>query len=335
MGALSTGRSCRFGVWLLAWLAFGTPINAQQPPPDSLVLSTRVDQERIRIGDPLRYTVTVTVPPGAAVQWPARGQALGGFEILSLDHRGPAASPAGAASDTLQYTLTIFTTGVHVIPPFVLSCGLPDGKIQTAVADSIPITVVSVIEDEATDIRDLKGPADIPETTPWYVWAGLAALFAGFALAALYLYRRWRRKERQPAPAPAPGRLPHEIALEELDQLARAGLLAQGQVKQHYTVLSEILRRYLAARYRVNAMEVTTSELMEALGRVDVSIAHRQPIADLLRTCDLVKFAKFIPETERQKASIEEAAALIESTKQTVPLEAPQRAAVAQGVPEA
>lgn len=308
----------RWGLLSILWLTIVPQVQAQQGISDSLdtlSVTTRVDQERITVGDPLQYAVTVVSPPGVEVTWPEKQSDFGDFEVLSLVHDGPYAAGNGGYADTLRYTLTVYAVGVHSIPPLVLPYTMQDGTVRTAYTDSVAVTVVSVIDDEATDIRDLKQPAEISETIPWYVWVGGAVLLLTLILGAVYLYRRRNRSDETGESSLAPPRLSHEIAYDELDQLARFQWLAQGKVTRHYTALSEIIRRYLSARYYIAAMEITTTELFELLKTLDIKPEHRQMIVDFLHECDLVKFAKYIPDEARQGRSIRDAREIVAATK--------------------
>lgn len=305
---------------LLVSLIFGVvvavPVRAQGIQADTLTITTVTDQERITVGDAFQYIATVISPVASAVRWPETGNTLGGFDILDFEHDGPHIRPDGAHADTLRYTLTVYQTGVLVIPPLSLSCVLTDGSEIFATSDSIPVTVVSVIDDEAVDIRDLKKPADIPLTIAWYIWAAAAVVLLLIIGLIWYLvYRRRKQDEAMEAFVEAV-RPPHEQALDELDQLARFQWLAQGRVKTHYSAISEILRRYLSARYHIAAMEFTTTELMHALRDIDMSYEDRQAIKTLLEACDMVKFAKYTPDPDPQSESIEQARHIIEQTRQ-------------------
>lgn len=304
---------------MFAWLVFSPTASGQPASRDSLLVVARADRERIRVGDPLIYVVAAVIPPGGVIAWPSQGNELGSFEILGLTRKGPVSGPDGTSADTLVYTLTGYTPGAQAIPPFTVACNLPNGAMLSATADSIPIAIISVIEDEAADIRDLKSPVEVPADTPWYVWAAIAAAAAIIALTAIYFYRR--RQPRQPSETPtvAVARSPYEIALEEFDRLDNAQLLAQGSVKQHYTAVSDILRRYIGGRYGVMAMEVTTRELLAELDERQIRFESRHDIARLLEVCDLVKFAKYIPDEEQQTHSIDDGRAIVEATKPEAP----------------
>ena len=310
---------CRYRLRLLVGiifcLAYARPVVAQQNRTDSLSVTVAVDQERITIGDAFQYVVTVVSPLEAAMRWPDAGKTLDGFDILSFDHDGPYILPDGTHVDTLRYALTIYTTGVQNILPLSLSCILEDGSELFAVSDSIPITIVSVIDDEATDIRDLKNPVDIPASILWYIWVAGGVGLILLAGVIWFIIRRRRQRDEAVEAFVDSVRPPHERALDELDQLARFQWLAQGRVKTHYTALSEILRRYLSARYKIAAMEFTTTELMVAIRRLETPYDQVQSINRLLQESDMVKFAKFTPEPDPQSQSIQNARGIIEQTR--------------------
>lgn len=284
-------------------------------------IGASVDRDRITVGDPLLYRVTVKSPGNSAIEWPESGTPPEGFDLLSFEHEGPLSGPGGVNVDSLRYELTLYRTGEHTIPPFSLKCVLSDGTEISAESDGIPVSVVSVIDDDAADIRDLKPPVEIPGGAPWYFWliAGLVLLAAA---AAVFLYIRRRRNRDDPhGTVPAIERLPEEIALEELERLALKEWLDQGRVKAHYSTLSEILRRYLSGRYGIAAMEYTTAELLAALNTLQVGHEESGVVRKLFEECDMVKFARFTPETRRQSLSLGEGREIVELTSPPAPPE--------------
>ena len=300
-------------------------VPAPQEEDDAFSIVASVDRDRITVGDPFLYRITVRSPGNAAIEWPEAGRPPEGFDLVSFEHEGPLPGPGGANIDLLRYELTLYRTGEHSIPPFSLKCVLSDGTEISAESEAIPFSVVSVIDDDASDIRDLKSPVDIPGGVPWYYWliAGLALLAVA---AAVFLYIRRRRNREDPqGTVPAIERPPEEIALEELERLALKEWLAQGRVKAHYSALSEILRRYLSGRYGIAAMEYTTSELLAALNARQVGHEESRVVRELFEECDMVKFARFTPETHRQSLSLREGREIVERTR---PPEVPDVAAM-------
>jgi hypothetical protein len=111
-------------------------------------------------------------------------------------------------------------------------------------------------------------------------------------------------------------RLPPEvIALAELERIAGLNLPARGDYKQHYTLVVDALRRYLEARYGIEAMDRTTYELMDDLDRHRV---HVDGLKSLLDEADLVKFAKFAPRAENAVAAINNAREMVIHTTPVV-----------------
>lgn len=311
-------RSCILATVLVAVVTDPVDTGAFPGPQEEdpgFSIEASVDRDRITVGDPFLYRVTVKSPANSAIEWPESGTPPEGFDLLSFEHAGPLSGPGGANIDLLRYELTLYRTGEHSIPPFSLKCVLSDGTEISAESEAIPFSVVSVIDDDASDIRDLKSPVGIPGGAPWYYWliAGLALLAVA---AAVFLYIRRRRNREDPqGTVPAIERPPEEIALEELERLALKEWLTQGRVKAHYSALSEILRRYLSGRYGIAAMEYTTSELLAALNARQVGHEESRVVRELFEECDMVKFARFTPKSHRQSLSLREGREIVERTR--------------------
>ena len=61
--------------------------------------------------------------------------------------------------------------------------------------------------------------------------------------------------------------------------------------KAFYFSLSNILRAYIQARYTINALEMTTEELLPKIDVLDLNKEMHQELKALLRSTDPVKFA--------------------------------------------
>ena len=85
---------------------------------------------------------------------------------------------------------------------------------------------------------------------------------------------------------------------DEVAKILRMQLVEKGAIKRYYSLLSEVMRRYLEDRVRVDAMECTTSELVLDLRRVSIREAEVLALEGLLSEADLVKFAKLRPRDE-------------------------------------
>jgi hypothetical protein len=218
------------------------------------------------------------------------------------------------------YTAIPFSVGEHKIPQVPVKVIMRDGSEIDLITPPVFVTVLSVAPKPVgpDKIAAIKGllhhQAATERQFPWlWVIAGIMLIAAG-ATAVIALNRR------TPAGVRKLLRLsPAERALQELDHLAGSSLLTDGKVKEFYSELSEILRRYLGLRFRVTALEMTTSELCAALREPLKIFDYSLPkLPALLQTADLVKFAKLEPQAETGMESIDAAREMVMITRDDV-----------------
>ena len=253
---------------------------------------TTVSAATAAVGDPVTVVVTVRHAPDATVRWPDPIDA-GPFEVLDPPIPQSTAVDGGTES-RLELRIAAFELGELSLPSLDLEVVDAAGGVTTLATGTVTVALESVGRDEGGDIRDIKGPLAIPfeaaTLLPWI--AALAAL----AAAAAWIYRRYRRRTRPEAPRPArPPRPAHIVALEALDALEAAGMPERGEIKTYHVRLSDILRVYLEGRFGVDAMEMTTGEVLDGLRGTDTDRAVVADVRHLLDRCDLVKFAKLRP----------------------------------------
>jgi hypothetical protein len=95
------------------------------------------------------------------------------------------------------------------------------------------------------------------------------------------------------------------VALEALAELEASPLLAHGQVKEYHIAASDILRTYVEERFRVEALEMTTREVLQGLADIGADASFRVGLRNFLEACDMVKFAKVRPDAEASHAALE------------------------------
>ena len=300
---------------------------AQESAPAGPVVETAVSAATAAVGDPVTVVVTVRHAPDTHVRWPDPVDA-GPFELLGEPVTRSAEANGGVES-SLDLRVAAFELGELSIPSLELEVVDAGGEAISLATGAAAVTIASVGRDEGGDIRDIKGPLAIPFAVvtllPW-----LAALLAAAAVAT-WIYRRYRRRTRPEAPVPAlPPRPAHEVAREALDALEAAGLLERGEIKTYHIRLSDILRVYVEGRFGVDAMEMTTGEVLDGLLRTD---ADRGAVADVRRVldrCDLVKFAKLRPAVPECRELLPLARRVVDVTAVVVPAPAPPGAIPAE-----
>lgn len=320
-------------VWALLSLPSATWAAADgEKPTGPAHLQTSVDRDEITIGDHLRYTITISAETGVDVSVPLFHERIGEFDIIDFG-REPDQSQVDRTTLTQWYTLTIFTTGYHMLPAPRVSYTTPDGTRHEATGEALRIHVASLLtqEGQPTDIRDIKPPEDVPFDW-WPALMGGAVLVAliGIGLALSYFLNRFRRA------AALPPRPTHEIALEALSHLRAKRLPQAGQFEAYYVALSAIVRTYLEDGLQVRAPEMTTEEFLVAVTR-DSSAprsrsarrspkgregrpsrlppAHQHLLGTFLAQADLVKFARHRPSLDESDTAYEAARRFVDETR--------------------
>jgi hypothetical protein len=277
-------------------------------------VKAEVDRATATTGDSIRYTLTAKSEPPIEVTIPEMGSQIAGLRIVDMGETGPTERD-GYIIFERWYQLKADIVGSYIIPGAVFSYQDASGKNNELKTAQIFIEVKTVIEDKeaATDIKDIKPLATIPRDYTLIIGLSLAGLVLLILIGGgIYFYRTRYRKNAAPHSRPA-----HEVALEEIDQLHKEGLIQRGVYQEHYFKLSEIFRRYLERRFRFQAIEQTTEEILPELHNLKgIDEKTKGNAQQFLHHTDLVKFAKHIPDTDEVEHEHQEAVNFIDKTKE-------------------
>lgn len=166
--------------------------------------------------------------------------------------------------------------------------------------------------------RDITRPEDVRRDalTLRQVALGLDALFV--AVVAALSIAGWLRRRPKVVPPPPPPRHPYFIARDALEVLARGDLLARGLTKDYYDAISDVVRRYLGGVRAFDAIEMTTDEILAHLRKHPLPGVTFVEVERLLRECDLVKFARYVPAHEDSDEILAAAISLVERGRPTM-----------------
>jgi hypothetical protein len=285
----------------------------------NIAVDSKVDRSTIHIGDVIRYSVIITHEPGVQLKTPSLAVNLGMFEIRDYKVLEPKEENGRIISQT-DYLISTFDTGEYEIPS--LQIGYTVGSDTTRrflKTEPIKIMVASLNPDQAGDIRDIKAPL-VPEREYKRLILLIGGIILVLALIGFIFYYLKRRKEgksllprRQKPPRPA-----HEVALEALEKLIASDLLSSGKIKEYYIRLSEIIRQYVEERYFIDALEMTTTQLIDKMHREQIHADYITMMREFLDACDLVKFAKYMPANEENSIITQLAFDFVNQTKLVV-----------------
>ncbi len=163
------------------------------------------------------------------------------------------------------------------------------------------------------DIRDIK-PLEALPTVHW-LWVGLTGL--GVMLVLILLWLWWRRRRSRLRPSPATPSLPaHEQAYKELDLLGTMNDLAD---RPYYFRLSHILRAYLASRFQIRAVTMTSEELIPALQHLGMAQETLQAIRHFCTTGDLIKYADTVQTGRKRQDDLNLVRQVVQTTREPDP----------------
>lgn len=279
-----------------------------------------LDPTKILIGEQTRLSVKVVAPKDADVQLALPPDTLvTGVEIL-----GVVPGDTTEISDRLRQivydvVLTSFDSASYTLDH--VGAYVADRLVTAVDAPILMVNTVPVDLDHPDEIRDIKAQWQ-PPFVLWDYLVYAAILYAILSLIGLifliiaYIRTERRRRVAEEADLPTePLRDPYDEAMEELARLREEKLWEHSQVKEYYTEMTDILRRYLRRVYGFDTGEMTSGEILELFRS---RIGRERMYTDLQRiltTADLAKFAKYMPEAGENVALLTAARAFVEEHK--------------------
>jgi hypothetical protein len=219
----------------------------------------------------------------------------------------------GLQETQFEYVLAAFRPGEVRPPPLRVRVSGARDAVLTVRPPSVVIESV-LPADSPVELRPLGSPLQASAGAPTWIWAALlAAAFVALTVLTMALVRL-PVLHVPPLAVAAPIEAPGEAARRELDAIAGAGLLEQGELKEYYGRIASCLRAYLAYRFEVPARAMTAEELD---GRLEALRVDRWPTrlaANLLEQCQAVQFARYEPARERAEADLATAYEVVELT---------------------
>ncbi|PWB72264.1 hypothetical protein C3F09_06920 [candidate division GN15 bacterium] len=262
-------------------------------------IKSSVDMAEAYIGDLITYQITITCDSTIQLVPPPIGANLGEFDVKDYQADVETKLKDGRVQNQTTFVLSTFTTGDHIIPPLPIMFIMPDSMRRVMLAEAIPIKIKSLLANagDSVDIKPLKGPYQFKRNyVPYYIMGG--ALLVLLAVA-FFLWNRWRR--RKVSAEPVDLRPAWEIAFEKLAILRERKLIEEGKHKEFYLELTEIVRGYLGRMYDLTALDMTTTEFLDLLGELTLPDGLHDRVSKFLHHADLVKFARYVPDTARSQ----------------------------------
>jgi hypothetical protein len=270
-------------VAVLGALLAAATVRAQAPTRIPVQAGATMDRDSVTVGDVVRLTVRVRAPRNATINFPAAVDSLGPVQSLE-----PPTVRDGA--DTLEFADRI---AVYRLAPWdvgALQIRLGEVLVQTddderSVALPLPTLFVRSVLPADSSLRVPKPARALLEPRvpmPWWWW--LAAALAALAIGVGLWW--WRRRRRGVPGSTGDPYVDAESAFQRIEKLR---LVDVGEPGRHAALMTDVVRRYLAARFANASLANTSGELLTAL-RGMPTVPHER-LERLFGAVDAIKFA--------------------------------------------
>lgn len=222
----------------------------------------------------------------------------------------------GSGKIQLNFAIPVqtFDSGTYTLPKFVYYSGKDSAVSNSLTFNVYPVNVTA--EDPIAGFATVVEPDGksffdwVPDWLLdfWWIW-----LIIFLAICAFLYGMRNYKKTGIPFIAPKSLPKPWEVALGSLQRLKSKKLWEQGMEKEYFTDLTDILRVYLFERFGINAMEMTSRQIMDKIYESDLR-DKKDYVKQILNVADFVKFAKVRPLPADSIAAYDNAVKFIEET---------------------
>jgi hypothetical protein len=253
-------------------------------------IKATIDRNRILIGEHIQLTLEADIPENEPIRFFVI-DSLPHFELLNKLRIDTSNTSKGTfLKQVIQ--ITSFDSGHWSIPALTLG--------ENMITDTIPVDVAFSPMDSTQDYHDIKDIIDVKppeEEKKWWLWYAIV----GGALLIILLLIYFLRKKKPAVVAAAPVIDPYQEAMKQLEELQKG----KPDQKQYYSRLVDIFRLYVFRKKDIHSLQKTTDDLVVQLKGIPITKEQFEKLSQALRLSDFVKFAKYIPSAEDDKAIFE------------------------------
>lgn len=281
-------------------------------------VNASIDSTSIKIGQQITYTIEVETDSTNLVVFP-EGQTFMPLENIE-SYKIDTTKEAAKYKLIKKYGITQFDSGAYTIPRQKIVIGS-----KTFFTDSLKVAVNNIVVDTTKQgLYDIKPFIEVEKSSSNF-WKYLLLTLLVLAIIGFLLYWFiWRKKTLTEAEEIAllPPYDRAKLALQKLDE---TNYLENAELKDYYSELTFIIRKYLDEKVYDRALESTTDELINQLNllkdanRIDISKDDIKNIETILKRADLVKFAKSAPDVALAKLDRNTIDTEIDQVKQALP----------------
>jgi len=309
-----------------------SPLSAQRASVHATVQPTE-----ILIGEQALINLKVITPKDKTIQFPIyEKEIIPGIEVITMLPPDTTIEN-NVMTLNFKYLITSFDSTLYHVPHMPVFDGT-----DTILSNSFGLKVTSPQLTDSTlayleqlnkgetdsidfhqlQLNDIKSVRKAPFVWTdylWVLWIVLGIMLI-LALIGVVIYMVLKKKKKgyffkPPVVLPA-----HVRAVRELDKLKSEKIWQQGREKEFYSKLTDILRSYIHEREGLNAMEMTSGEILNEIRKLSDVDSVYDNLKQILSTSDLVKFARYKPYPDENDLSMVNAYFFVNQTREPDPV---------------
>lgn len=277
-------------------------------------LTTELDRGEAYLGDAVELRIGIRHDQGWTFEQTALPDTLGDAKVLDFQWVEPAGAAGGETSVLeLRARLAFYKLGPQEVPPITIQALGSDGSFREFQSDPLNIEILSMLEDNETELAEGKDQIGMKEPP---LWLYILILVVVITAIVFLVIAKLTPKRQAPAVKSEPLLPPYEEAQANLAALTNGSLLKEGRVKDFYVALNHIVRRYYARLYNIQAEEMTSFEMEDWIRFSDHTPTELLVLnREFQELCDRVKFAKYDPMESETKDLVNGAYQIVELLK--------------------
>ena len=300
-----------FVVFFLLLFTGGITMQAQ-----TTLIDVKIDEPDLLIGEQTVLHLTITTDNGKLVYCSIPYDTImAGIEVLTISKPDSTVIDNNRLMIRQDILITSFDENLYLLPQFIV---IDDSDTIYSNQVALKVSTVEVNAEAPDDFFDIKEIWKPPFVLADYYPLVFGILFILFMICVIgYVVQRLRNK-KSTLPVVLKEELkipPHELAIRELNEIKLQKLWQQGRNKEYYTQITDTLRRYIYRRFGINAMEMTSYEILNIITRENDARSVYDTLKQILQLADLVKFAKWHPLPDENDLSLAYSYLFVNQTK--------------------
>ena len=246
-----------------------------------------IDSIQIFVGQQAHVTLTANAKENAKVEFPQfkpTEYITPGVEVLASQELEKKEEDNGFVARSVVYTLTSFDDTLYYLPPMTVKI---DGKPYKSKSLALKVLTIEV---DTTNVEQFFGPKDVQDNPfQWSDWSlsfWLSVLMLVLLALCYYLYLRLRDNKPIITHIRIVKRLlPHQKAMQEIEQIKADKMVSSENSKEYYTKLTDTLRKADLVKFAKYSTLINENDmnLVNAIDFINQTKLENEPVEETVK----------------------------------------------------